>query len=393
MSRTEDKRRERAASMRQRIRENSETKGQGDLRLKDKVDSFKPKEGRNRISIVPFKMTKTPNLENVPSGDEYFRLRVRKHYNVGPEGKVVVCPKTFGKKCPICEEQRRLVDSGKKWDDEVVSELRARVRDYYNVIDLDVKGPITADRLLIWEVAEKNFGRVLDTEIKDDYNTDDSLQVTFADSEAGANLTVRMKTDSFGKTKYLAADKIDYEERKPLPQEVLDAAVPFDQVIIVLGYDEIARIFFDMPDSSDSEDDDTGKKAERPERSRRRDDEDDKDQRPSREERRQREDERQKSRDDEPARDRRASRSKEGEDKPSRSAEKDPPRRDKEEKAPPEHKCIAKGGVFGGGKSYPECGDDCLVWDECQTEYENREARKARAARKTDEPDEDDLTF
>lgn len=222
----------------QKANEGDINSGSG-LRLQENGAFFKPKKGRNRLIIVPFVMS-GPNMEDIPAGELWFRYQILKHFNVGPEGEAVICPKTVGKRCPICEHRAALLAQGKNKTDQEVKDLAPKKREFYNVIDVDDNF-----RLKIWEVSYYNFGKHLQEEIRE---ADTDLAADFADPDNGALLVVRLSEETMGQNKFLDTSRIDFKEREPLEKDVLSKAIAFDKCLHVLSYDELRKLFLDLDD-------------------------------------------------------------------------------------------------------------------------------------------------
>lgn len=235
-------------SMRDRImqkaNEGDVNSGSG-LRLQDNVTFFKPKKGRNQIIVVPFVMS-GPNMEEIPAGELWFRYQILKHFNVGPEGTAVICPKTVGKRCPICEHRAALLAQGRNKTEQEVKDLTPKKREFYNVIDVD-----DDFRLKIWEVSYYNFGKHLREEIRE---ADTDLAADFADPENGALLIVRLSEEAMAQNKFLETSRIDFREREPLTEDILSQAIAFDKCLHILSYNELRKLFLDL-DDDDTRDD------------------------------------------------------------------------------------------------------------------------------------------
>lgn len=227
----------------QKANEGDINSGSG-LRLQENGAFFKPKKGRNQLIIVPFVMS-GPNMEDIPAGELWFRYQMLKHFNVGPEEEAVICPKTVGKRCPICEHRASLLAQGKTKTDQEVKDLAPKKREFYNVIDVDDNS-----RLKIWEVSYYNFGKHLQEEIRE---ADTDLAADFADPDNGALLVVRMSEETMGQNKFLDTSRIDFKEREPLGKDVLSKAIAFDKCLHVLSYDELRKLFLDLDDEDETD--------------------------------------------------------------------------------------------------------------------------------------------
>lgn len=235
-----------AARIKQKAKEAEFSGGSETLKLKDGVSFFKPKKGRNLIMFLPFEIGK--NLEGLDPGEIWYRMTIRKHYGIGPEDKTVICPSTIGKKCPICEHKAALLSQGRGTDDDEVKALMWKRRELYWVIDLNDKEGNEDPQVL--ETSYFTFGKKLEEEIRE--ADDDSPAARFATVEDGAVVEVRMNEESLGKNKYLEAGRFDFYERKKGEQRLVDEGMkkitPFDEMLNILSYQELKKLFYDLSD-------------------------------------------------------------------------------------------------------------------------------------------------
>lgn len=232
--------------IRQKAKDAEFSGGSGTVKLPRDMEYFKPEKGKNEIIIVPFVITQA-NLEGIKPGNEYFRLQVLMHFRIGVDEKAVICPRTIGKKCPICEYHKREIDKGADKKSKEMKAIEAKKRDLYNIIDL----ADDENTVKVWEVSHFNFGELLLEELRE--CEDDSPVLDFADKEVGSLLTVRMVEESMGKGSkpFLRAKRIDFDERDgPLSKDILEQAVPFDQNLVILTYEQLNALFYDLEDDN-----------------------------------------------------------------------------------------------------------------------------------------------
>lgn len=256
-----------AQRIKQRAKEAEFSGGSSTVKLKDGVQFFKPKKGKNEIMIIPFEMDVPKNKDKVEIGDLWYRLPIETHYRVGAEDKTVICPRCIGKKCPICEHRSALLSQGRALDAPEVKELSPKKRELYWVVDLLDE---ESEDPKVFEASYFNFGRKLEEEIRE--ADDESLAPYFADPEDGAAITVRMTEETFGKNKYLEAARFDFNERskqeKTIFKKAMDQVTPFGEMIVVMGYDELKNLFYDISDDPATEPETDQEYDETPSRSR-----------------------------------------------------------------------------------------------------------------------------
>ena len=225
--------------------------GKNWLTFKDKVKFYEPKEGVNRINIIPYEI-KTKNHPRVKAGkakigDYDYNLDVYVHKNVGPGGVTFVCPKkNYGKACPVCEEAFKFYEADKKDEGKALLPQRRVV---YNVEPI-VKGE--SQGLQIWDVSHFLFEKEL---IEEAHACVDGADIVeFADPEEGKVIKFRGSETTFGKNKYLEFKNFNFEDREEELDDILDDAVSLDEALTVLSAEEIEKIFYGAPDDEAEED-------------------------------------------------------------------------------------------------------------------------------------------
>lgn len=212
------------------------------------VEFFSPKEGRNRINIIPYTI-KTKNHPLVRKGefeigDKDYVMDIFTHRGVGPSEATVLCLKnTYGKPCPICEQSALLKKQGKE---EEAAALKASRRVFYNVQDL--KNP---DKLLVFEASHFLFEKELIDEARDD---EEGGFVDFADEEAGKEIKFRCSKVTKGGFEFNEFKSFSFEDRdENIPDELLENAISFDEILNVPTYEEVEKILYGQDDDDDDE--------------------------------------------------------------------------------------------------------------------------------------------
>ena len=315
------------------------------------VNFFKPAEGKNRINIIPY-VIKSKNHPLVKRGefeigDTDYAMDYWVHRSVGLSEANVICLKeTYGKPCPICEQSALLAKEGK---DKEAKDLKPKRRVIYNIQDL--KEP---DKLKVFEASHNLFEKELIDEARDD---EEGGFVDFADVEDGKEVKFRASETSFGKIKYMEFKSFGFEDRdEPIPDELVESAISFDEIMNVPTYEEVEKILYGQEDEDSDEDDydETPKKS-----SKKVADEDDEDDEPAPAKKSKHRDEEDEDEDDEP---------------PKKSSKKSFDDMEDVEDEPPKKagKCPF-GHKFGSDvDGFDDC-DNCDCWDKCTKTYrENR---------------------
>ena len=230
-------RKEKAAeSMRDRIRRRAESRrnigGLDTLQLPEGVELYKPEKGPVEFDILPY-VVSVDNHPEVKRGEQWYERTYLAHRNVGPEEKFLICPRTIGRRCPICEEYQKLKKDPNA-EEEVVDGLRAKERELFNVVMKDGDGSV-----MILDISTFLFGRKLEEEIREG----DEANAAFAELTGGKTLKVRWESKSMGTNKFVEAGRIDFMDREDIDGSALEAVVDLDKVMKILSYEEIDKIF------------------------------------------------------------------------------------------------------------------------------------------------------
>lgn len=220
-------------------------------KVDEEINFFSPQEGRNRINIIPYTI-KTRNHPLVRRGEwdigcKDYVMDIFVHRGVGPSEANVLCLKSnYGKPCPICEQLELLKKQGKE---EESKKLKPTRRVFYNIQDL--KEP---DKLKVFETSHFLFEKELIDEARDD---DEGGFVDFADEEAGKEIKFRCSKVSKGGYEFNEFKSFSFEDReKNIPDELLESAISFDEIMNVPTYEESEKILFGQDEDDDEEQED-----------------------------------------------------------------------------------------------------------------------------------------
>jgi len=228
-------------------RQQSAASSYGYLQLPKGVNVFSAKPGSRNVllDILPYEVTdaKHPDRDDeneiaVP-GTLWFKRPYWVHRNVGSGNDTAVCPLMSAKKpCPICEYRSKLQKKGA--DAEEIKALRPSKRNLYVVVPLNDREEEATPH--IFDISDYNFQKLLNEEIQ----TDESYEV-FPDLEEGLTLKVRFDASTIGNSKpYAEASRIDFKEREPYEESILDEVPNLDVVLTILPYDELNAKFFEV---------------------------------------------------------------------------------------------------------------------------------------------------
>jgi len=233
----------------------SKTGNYGHLLLPRGVSVFKEEPAsRVDMDMIPYiiKEDRHPDRDEerdvAVKGSMWYKRPYKLHRSVGPENVNLVCPVSFGKRCPICEHRSRLLAQGADWKDEAVKSARPSDRNVYYVIPKGHKK--FEERIHIWDISNFLFQQHLDEEL--DENPDFGM---FPDLESGLMMRIRFSEETFERNKYAATSRIDFVERDyAYGEEMIKDLVPLDQVLQVKDYRDISSIYHEGEDVAEAED-------------------------------------------------------------------------------------------------------------------------------------------
>ena len=238
-------RRERAGSARRDANIGSGS-GLSTLNLPEGLDLWRPKVGVYRMDVLLFKAGEG-NLGAEP-GKWYYERTFWVHGGVGPDNLSYVCPaKTLKQRCPICE-RRAVLARDPDSDPDQLKALRPRQRQMF-LLHVVGKDEEDEGKIVLYEASFKAFGELLD-EIRRNADDDETHIIDFDDPERGSVLKVAFHEQDIGMSKpWIKCYRIEFKARtKPLSEELLEHGYCLDNMVRVLPYDELKRIYFQEPE-------------------------------------------------------------------------------------------------------------------------------------------------
>jgi len=244
------------------------------LTIPDGIEIFSPKEGTVRFDIVTFEVGK--NNPYAKPGEWYYERTYYTHSRVGPNNESYVClAKTAGKPCPICEYRAKLASDPDEGNEKLIKSLKPKERQLF-LIHV-VKRDEDSGKVMLYESSFHTFGKLLDKK-RQDAEEDEPHISNFDDEKAGATLKVSYSEEDAGGYTFLDAYSIEFKPRpNGLDSELMDHGICLDDVVKLLPYDELKRLFLQEPTKDDDDDDEPKKPAKS---SKPKDDDDDDDDEP-----------------------------------------------------------------------------------------------------------------
>jgi len=223
------------------------------LRIPEGMGFFKPKVGTYLMDIVPFIAGEGNSCAD--KGELHFEKTFWTHPRLGADEKPYVCPaKTGGGKCPVCAEAAAM-GKDPDADDKVRKSLIPKQRQLFMVYvhKEDDK------KVQLWEVSYHNFGKLLDSRIRNSDEDDGWDMFYFPEASEGLTLKVSFEEETSPFGVFLDVKSIDFKNRKEdLFDTIEDPKVCLDELIKVPKFDELHKIFWQ--ETEDEDDDEKPKK-------------------------------------------------------------------------------------------------------------------------------------
>jgi hypothetical protein len=224
----------------------------GYLNLPKGVSVYAPTPGSTeKIDILPYTITDQKHLDldadlGIEVGELWYKKPFKVHRGIGADNDTIVCPTTFGLKCPICEYRKKR--ASEKADKDELKEYNTSNRNLYAVIPIDVKKK--KEEIHLFDFSGYLFQDLLNEELEED----DANEI-FPDLEEGLTLKIRWAEEVFAGNKFAEAKKITFLKRdEAYDESILDDVPNLDECLILLSYKQIEAKFYQVdPDETDTE--------------------------------------------------------------------------------------------------------------------------------------------
>lgn len=221
-------------------------------KVKGGVEFFKAEAKTMKFNVIPYEIKSKLHPEvarkKMAVGDLDYVMDIWIHQFIGPNNTDALCPKkNYGKPCPLCEEVSRLYDAKK---DKDAKDLSASRRCFYNIQLVGKDGPESDTK--VFHVSHYLFTKEL-MEEANECGKGDTI-VPFADLEDGSIIKVRGTEEALGENKMLKFKSFDFLARdEEVPDELVDNAVSFDDLLILLTPEQIEAAMYGTDDEDDGE--------------------------------------------------------------------------------------------------------------------------------------------
>lgn len=233
-----------SSSFRGKVANNAQRTSKGSnvvsyLKIPKGIQLLNPEpEGSLKLDFMPYVVTdaKHPDRDSESGtalkGTQWYRRPFMVHRSIGVDQETVVCLKSFGLKCPVCEFRAK-----RKADGATNEELKAynsSSRNLYFVIPKSSRK--FEEKLHLFDISDYLFQELLTKELKEDPDKE-----IFPDLEEGYTVKVRFEPGTFVTSKpYPEASRIDFIERdEQYNPDYINKIPSLDDVLSKLSYDEL----------------------------------------------------------------------------------------------------------------------------------------------------------
>jgi hypothetical protein len=337
----------------------------GYLNLPKGVPILSIEDGTARLNLdfLPYEVTDAKHPDRNQDYDIampetlWYRRPIKVHRNVGSSDDTVICPRSVGQPCPICEYREKRAKEGA--DKEDIKVLYPKPRSLYVVVPLGVKK--FEEKPTIWDMSDYLFQDILNDELELD-----AENRVFPELETGKTLSLRLKWKSLGGNSYPEVRSITFTDRDPYDEAILDDVPNLDEILKVLTYAQLKDKFFEIehePDGGTLEEEKEEKEEKPPRRGT-----------PSTKRREESEEVKEEETDTPPARTRKysepATTMKRKAPVAQEEEKEEPPTRTKKVESSGKERC-PHGHKFGvDTDNFEECAD-CNIWDDCIDKKQN----------------------
>ena len=148
-----------------------------------------------------------------PVNEDLPWARVFNHGFKGPGGWLIDnCPTTLGKKCPVCEANSALWNSGIESDKDIARNRKRRLSYYANILVVsDPKNPENEGKVFLYKFGKKIFDKIIE-KIQPEF--EDETAIDPFDLWKGANFRLKVRKVAG----FINYDKSEFEECSPVAE-------------------------------------------------------------------------------------------------------------------------------------------------------------------------------
>lgn len=203
------------------------------------LEKWKPAAGANKIDIIPYNASSSHPLVvsgQCEEGDGLYSLDIYVHKGIGPSKSNIPCLRQFGKRCPLCDESRRLQGLGTEEGKAASSEIYARRRVVYLVHDLNT------GKYGYWDTGFKSVEQKINAAASFEVDENTGAKIDIYDWEEGKTIRFMGTEKTWNGHKFVEPDGFGFINRKPLSEEVLDHSVDLSTFLNMVSEEDMEKI-------------------------------------------------------------------------------------------------------------------------------------------------------
>lgn len=219
--------------------------------LPEGVGVWEPeKAGKYALDFLPYEIKIDNHPDKQDAGVLWWKFPFQIHKSVGVNKEPVICPRTFGKPCPICQEKDRLSAEYEK-NKDLIRAIKPQRWWAYKIRSL--KDP---EKIDVFAISEGKFHDYQGGGLNYEIETGDEKNLAFFDlvKGRGRTVTVRFAEETYEGRNFFKASRFDFAPREDTPaaevDDVIDGLCLDDIFGNVLPYEKIAAMFADTPNGA-----------------------------------------------------------------------------------------------------------------------------------------------
>lgn len=231
------------------VRNNARNAGGGMnwFTLPDGISVWTPeKAGKYALDFLPYEVKSENHPDKVEKEALWWKHPFFIHYRVGVNKESVVCPRTVGLPCPMCQEKDRLAAN---WDKNEAAIRAIKPQKWWA---FKIKHPDDQEKIAVFAISEGKFYDYQGGGLAKEIDEGDEKNLLFYEliKGWGRTVTVRFSEEVFEKSTFLKASRFDFSPRPDMEDDaddLIDALCLDDIFGNILPYDKLKALFLDTP--------------------------------------------------------------------------------------------------------------------------------------------------
>lgn len=219
----------------------------GLLALPEGVGFWEPeKSGKYALDFLPYEVKIDNHPDKIEKGCLWWKFPFAVHKNVGVNKEMVLCPRTKGQHCPICNQKDRLATD---WDKNQLVIRAIKPQRWWAYKIKNLKDP---EKIDVFAISEGKFHDYQGGGLNKEIEEGDEKNLLFYELVKGwgRTVTVRFSEETYEKSTFFKASRFDFAPRPDMEDEadeIIDALCLDDIFRNTLPYDKLEALFLDAP--------------------------------------------------------------------------------------------------------------------------------------------------